>query len=149
MSRHDCWTSNYMKAYQRVCLHQNGVSQGSVIEIILFVGLGECACDLTKSVSWIPEDFFFLIDTDSSWQSCISEARSTEEKELLISPSLFHLRYFEDRPLEPECKKSCIENLVMSITQTPDDMNVSLAFPLEFSSYWKSAVGVKNLLTTK
>ena len=49
-----------MKAYLRVCLHQNGASQGSVIEIILFVGLGECARDLTKCVSWIPEDVFFF-----------------------------------------------------------------------------------------
>ena len=86
-----------MKAHHRVCLHQNGASQSSVIEIILLVGLGECACDLTKCVPRVPEDIFFLIDTDGS-------RRSAEDKELLISTGLFHLRYFEDGPLEPGCK---------------------------------------------
>ena len=46
-----------MEAYNRVCLHQNGASQ-IVIEIILLVGLGECARDLTKWVPWVPEDIF-------------------------------------------------------------------------------------------
>ena len=32
-----------------VCLHQNGASQ-AIIAIILLVGLGECARDLTKCV---------------------------------------------------------------------------------------------------
>ena len=71
-----------MKAHHRVCLLQNGASRSSIIEIILLVGLGECARDLTKCVPWVPEDFFFLIDTDGSRQSRVNEARSAEEKEL-------------------------------------------------------------------
>ena len=51
---------------RRVCFYQNGASQSSIIEIILLVGLGECARDLTKCVPWVPEDNFFLIDTDCS-----------------------------------------------------------------------------------
>ena len=51
-----------------VCLHQNGASQSSIIEIILLVGLGECARDLTTCVPWVQDDFFFLIDTDGSRQ---------------------------------------------------------------------------------
>ena len=56
----------------------------AIIEIILLVDLGECARDLTKCVPWVPEDIFFLIDTDGSQPSRVSEARSAEEKELLI-----------------------------------------------------------------
>ena len=49
-----------------------------IIEIILLVSLGECAYELTKCVPWVPEDIFFLIIRGN-------EARSAEEKELLIS----------------------------------------------------------------
>ena len=48
--------------------------------------------------------YFFLIDTDGWRRSRINEAQGAEEKELLISTGLFHLRYFEDGPLEPGCK---------------------------------------------
>ena len=57
----------------------------AIIKIILLVGLGEYACDLTKCVRWIPDDIFFSIETDDSRQSRVNEARSAEEKELLIS----------------------------------------------------------------
>ena len=67
----------------------------------MLVGLGECARDLTKCVPWVPEDIFFLIDTDGSRRSRVNEARSAEEKELLISTGLFHLRY---GPKDPGCK---------------------------------------------
>ena len=56
----------------------------AIVEIILLVGLGEYACDLTKCVRWVPDDIFF-VDTDDSRQSSVNEARSAEEKELLIS----------------------------------------------------------------
>ena len=69
-----------MNAYHRVCLCQNGASQSRIIEIILLVGLGECARDLTKCEPWVPEDIFFLIDTNGSRQRRVNEARSAEEK---------------------------------------------------------------------
>ena len=54
------WQAICMKAYRRVFLYQNGASQSSIIEILLLVGLGECARDLTKCVPWVPEYIFSL-----------------------------------------------------------------------------------------
>ena len=54
----------------------------AITAIILLVGLGECARDLTKCVPWVQDDFFFLIDTDGSRRSRNNEARNAEEKEL-------------------------------------------------------------------
>ena len=48
-----------MEAHHRVFLHQNARLK-PITEIILLVGLGECARDLTKCVPWVPEDIFFL-----------------------------------------------------------------------------------------
>ena len=82
-----------------VCLHQNGASPSSIIEIISLVGFGKCARDLTKCVPWAPEDIFFLyIDTDGSRRSRVNEAQSAEEKE-----------HFEDGPLEPGCKMCSLQ----------------------------------------
>ena len=75
----------------------------------LLVGLGECARDLIKCVPWVPEDIFFLIGTDGSWQSRINDAQIAEEKELSISTDLFHRRYFEDGPPEPGCKMCSLQ----------------------------------------
>ena len=50
-----------MKANQRVCLYENSASQRSIIEIILLVGLLECARDLTKCAVWDPEDIYFFL----------------------------------------------------------------------------------------
>ena len=33
----------------------------TIVEIILLVGLGECARDLTRCAPWVPEDIFFLL----------------------------------------------------------------------------------------
>ena len=63
-----------MNAYHRVCPYQNDASQSSIIEIILLVGLGECARNLTKCV---PEDIFFL-----SILMVRGEAASTRRKVL-------------------------------------------------------------------
>ena len=106
-----------MRAHHRFCLHQNGASRNSIIKIILLVGLGECARDLTNCEPWIPEDIFLLIDTDGSRWGGVNEARSAEERELSISTGLFHLRYFEDRPPEPGCKMCSLQK--KKITWSP------------------------------
>ena len=55
----------------------------AIIEIILLVDLGECARDLTKCVSWVPENIFFL--SILMVRSPRQRGASVEEKELLIS----------------------------------------------------------------
>ena len=45
-------------------------------------------------VPWVPR-YFFLIDTGGSRRSCVSGALSNRKH------SLFHIRYFENGPLEP------------------------------------------------
>ena len=94
-----------MKAHHRVCLHQNGSSRSSIIEIILLVGLGECARDLTKCVPRVPEDFFFLSILMVRGKAASTRREVPRRKSFnLISTGLFNLRYFEDGPLEPGCK---------------------------------------------
>ena len=50
---------------------------------------------------------FFLIDTDRSPRSRVNEARSAERKKMVSGAlssrkhGLFHIRYFENEPLEP------------------------------------------------
>ena len=56
--------------------------------------------------------YFFLIDTDGS-------RRSAEEKELLISTGLFHLRYFKDGPLEPGCKICSLQKKEKTLKWSP------------------------------
>ena len=100
-----------MKAHHRVCLHQNGASQSSIIEFILLVGLGECARDLTKCVPWIPEDFFFLSMLMVRGEAASTRREVPRRKSFnLISTSLFHLRYFEDGPVEPGFKMCSLQN---------------------------------------
>ena len=46
-----------------------------------------------EQVPWVPEDIFFLIDTDDSRRSRV---KPSNRKHVL-----FHIRYFENGPLEP------------------------------------------------
>ena len=55
----------------------------AIFEIILPVDLGECARDLTKCVSWVPENNFFL--SILMVRSPCQRGASVEEKELLLS----------------------------------------------------------------
>ena len=99
-----------MKAHHRVCLHQNGASRSSIIEIILLVGLGECARDLTKSVPWVPEDLFFLSILMVRGKAASTRREVPRRKSFnLTSTGLFHLRYFEDGRLEPGCKMCSLQ----------------------------------------
>ena len=75
-----------------------------IIEIILLVDLGECARDLAKCVPWVPEDIFFLIDTDGSRAEPRQRgAKCRGERVFNINRKhgLYHLRYFVNGPLEP------------------------------------------------
>ena len=107
MSMRDRWTSdlhggspNGLPSSKFACLK-------AIIAIILLVGFGECASDLTKCVPWVPEDIFFFY---RCWWLAAKPlqrgAKCRGERAFNINPwaRLFHLRYFENGPLEPGYK---------------------------------------------
>ena len=72
------------------------------------------------SLPWVPEDFFFVIDTDGSRRSRVNEAQSAEEKERvrLKMGNNFDKQVFDslvdeivktNMPLTPLCLKSLKE----------------------------------------
>ena len=72
------------EAHCRVCLHQNGASQTYHRDYFAPWSWRMCSW-LNKMCTLGSRGYFFLIDTDGSWRSRVNEARSAEEKELLIS----------------------------------------------------------------
>ena len=73
-----------MEAYCRVRLHQNGASQTYHRDYFARWSWRMCSW-LNRMCTLGSRGYFFLIDTDGSWRSRVNEARSAEEKELLIS----------------------------------------------------------------
>ena len=59
------------------------------------------------------------MDTDGSRRSRVNEEPGAAEKELFISTGLFHLRYFEDGPLEPGCKMCSLQKRKETLTWSP------------------------------
>ena len=79
----------------------------AIIEISLLVGLGKCACDLTKCIPWVTEDILFLSILMIRGKAASMRREVPRIKEHLISNrkrSLFYLKYFETGPLEPGYK---------------------------------------------
>ena len=78
----------------------------AIIEIILLVDLGERARDLKKCVSWVPQKMFFLSLLMFAAKPRQRGAKCRGERAFNINRKhdLFHLRYFEKRPLEPGYK---------------------------------------------
>ena len=78
----------------------------AIIDIILLVGLGECARDLTRCVPWVPDIFFsyrywwFAAKPRQRGAKCRGERAFNINRK----HGLFHLRYFENGPLEPGYK---------------------------------------------
>ena len=78
----------------------------AIIDIILLVGLGECARDLTRCVPWVPDIFFsyrywwFAAKPRQRGAKCRGERAFNINRK----HGLFHPRYFENGPLEPGYK---------------------------------------------
>ena len=72
-----------IEAHHRVYLHQNGESQSYHRDYFARWSWRMCSW-FNKMCTLGSRGYFFLIDTDGSQPSRVSEARSAEEKELLI-----------------------------------------------------------------
>ena len=108
-----------VEAHRRVCLHQNGASQTYHRDYFARWSWGICSW-LNKMCTQGSRGYFFLIDTDGSWRSRVNEARSAEEKELLIStvstvyfiPGILRADHWSQDTKCVFCKKKKNSNMV-------------------------------------